>query len=169
MAEWFSLLIKTTSQHLTKSKNTFEVEGRSLSKSTIKRHLHEYKYRGFMIYDKVQTTGYTQGNIWKSLLNSGIKGETEPRWICIRKVWKRGETARDPKHTTSSVRHGGGIVMAWACMATSGTRPLVIEAAGWNVKCTELYSLLRFGWMLQNWSDRASQCKWIMNQRKWQK
>ncbi len=33
-------------------------------------------------------------------------------------------TANDPKHTVSSVKHGGGVVMAWACMAVSGTGPL---------------------------------------------
>ncbi len=33
-------------------------------------------------------------------------------------------TAKDPKHTASSVKHGGGVVMAWACMAVSGTGPL---------------------------------------------
>ncbi len=36
---------------------------------------------------------------------------------------KKG-TANDPKHTASSVKHGGGGVMAWACMAASGTGPL---------------------------------------------
>ncbi len=33
-------------------------------------------------------------------------------------------TAKDPKHTASSVKHGGGVVMAWTCMAVSGTGPL---------------------------------------------
>ncbi len=33
-------------------------------------------------------------------------------------------TANYPKHTASSVKHGGGGVMAWACMAVSGTGPL---------------------------------------------
>lgn len=35
------------------------------------------------------------------------------------------ETACDLKHTTSSVKHSVGDVMAWACMAASGTRSLV--------------------------------------------
>ncbi len=30
-------------------------------------------------------------------------------------------TVKDPKHTASSVKHVGGVVMAWACMAVSGT------------------------------------------------
>ena len=33
--------------------------------------------------------------------------------------------AHDLKHTTQSVKHGGGSVMAWACMASKGTGSLV--------------------------------------------
>ncbi len=36
---------------------------------------------------------------------------------------KKG-TAKYPKHTASSVKYGGGVVMAWACMAVSGTGSL---------------------------------------------
>ncbi len=42
-----------------------------------------------------------------------------------RRVWRRKGIAHDPKHTTSSVKHGGGSVMAWACMPASGTGSLV--------------------------------------------
>ena len=41
------------------------------------------------------------------------------------RVWGRKGTAHDPKHTTSSVKHGGGSVMAWAYMAANGTGSLV--------------------------------------------
>lgn len=51
-----------------------------------------------------------------------------------RRVWRRKGTAHDPKHTTSSVKHGGGSVMVWACMAANGTGSLVftddVTAAG---------------------------------------
>ena len=40
-------------------------------------------------------------------------------------VWRGKGTAHDPKHTTSSVKHGGGSVIAWACMAANGTGSLV--------------------------------------------
>uniref|UniRef100_A0A8C7XNG6 Metallophosphoesterase domain containing 1 n=1 Tax=Oryzias sinensis TaxID=183150 RepID=A0A8C7XNG6_9TELE len=39
---------------------------------------------------------------------------------------KYGE-AHDPKHTTSSVKHCGGSVMVWACMAASGTGTVFID------------------------------------------
>ncbi len=39
-------------------------------------------------------------------------------------MWRKKGTAKDPKHTASSVKHGGGGVMAWPCMVVSGTGPL---------------------------------------------
>ncbi len=39
---------------------------------------------------------------------------------------KKG-TANDPKHTTSSVKHGGDAIMVWTCMAVSGTDPLNVN------------------------------------------
>ena len=42
-------------------------------------------------------------------------------------IYKRArkETCDDPKQTTSSVKHGGGRVMVWACMTANGTGSLV--------------------------------------------
>lgn len=54
----------------------------------------------------------------------------KPRLTCTSNDRKRGArgrkgTAHDPVHTTSSVKHGGGSVMAWAYITASGTRSLV--------------------------------------------
>jgi hypothetical protein len=43
----------------------------------------------------------------------------------MRRVWRREGTAHDSKHTTPSVKHGGGGVMMWACVAANGTGSLV--------------------------------------------
>ena len=41
------------------------------------------------------------------------------------RIWRRKERTHDPQQTASVVKHGGGSVMAWACMAASGTESLV--------------------------------------------
>ena len=95
-----------------------------------------------------------------------------PRSTCTTvQVWRRKGTAHDPKHTTSSVKHGGGSVMAWACMAANrpGSHVFIDDvtadkAAGWILKCFEQYYLLIFSQMLQNSLDGASQCRWTMTQ-----
>lgn len=38
-----------------------------------------------------------------------------------KRLWRRIGTAHDPKHTTSSFKHGGGGVMLWARMAGGET------------------------------------------------
>ncbi len=40
-------------------------------------------------------------------------------------VWRKKGSAHDPKHTSSSEKDSGGNVMAWACMASSGTGSLI--------------------------------------------
>lgn len=42
-----------------------------------------------------------------------------------RKVWRGKGTAGDPKQSASSVKRGGGSVMAWACVAANETGSLL--------------------------------------------
>lgn len=46
------------------------------------------------------------------------------KW-CLRKVWRRRETAHDQKHNTSSVKYGGGNVVVWTCMARTRSQVVV--------------------------------------------
>ena len=50
------------------------------------------------------------------------------------------EKARDPKHITSSVKHGGGSVMAWGCMVCNDTGSLVfIDVTEYRRMNSEVY------------------------------
>ena len=42
-------------------------------------------------------------------------------------MWRKKGFSHDPKQSSSSVKHGGGSVMAWACMAASGECLLIID------------------------------------------
>ena len=70
------------------------------------------------------------------------------------------------KATTSSVKHGGGSVMAWACLAANGTGSLLfindVTAGSSEVLCYPL----AFGITLHNWQDREPQRSWIRSQKK---
>uniref|UniRef100_A0A8C5PQS4 Transposase n=1 Tax=Leptobrachium leishanense TaxID=445787 RepID=A0A8C5PQS4_9ANUR len=125
-----SLVKKTPFTTVGQIKNTLQEVGVCVSKSTIKRRFHQSEYRGFI----------TRCKPLVSLKNRKARLEfakhlTKPSqfWNKInlyqsdgkRRVWRRKGTAQDPKHTTSSVKHGGGSVMAWACMAANGTGSLV--------------------------------------------
>uniref|UniRef100_A0AAX7V033 Transposase Tc1-like domain-containing protein n=1 Tax=Astatotilapia calliptera TaxID=8154 RepID=A0AAX7V033_ASTCA len=111
----------------------------STSTSTIKRRLHHCEYGGFttrckplvspknrkarlefakrhlkkssQFWNNILWTDETKINLYQS------DGKT--------RVWRTKGTAHDPKHTTSSVKHGGVSVMAWACMAASRTGSFV--------------------------------------------
>lgn len=119
--------------------NTLQEVGVSISKSTIKRRLHESKYRGFTarckplisLKNKKARLDFAKKHLkkpaqfWKNILWTDETKINLYQNDGKRKVWRRRGTAHDPKHTTSSVKHGGGSVMAWACMAASGTGSLV--------------------------------------------
>lgn len=119
--------------------NGLKSAGTNVSKSTVRRRLREQGYRGYTarckplisaknrkarvefaktyrnhtkeFWEKVLWTDETKINFYQS------DGKA--------KIWRREGTAHNPKNTTSSVKHGGGSIMAWACMAASGTGSLV--------------------------------------------
>ena len=68
------------------------------------------KYRDEVqkLWDKVLWTDETKINLYQS------DGKAN--------VWRKKESAHDPKPTSSSVKHD---VMAWACMVSSGTGSLI--------------------------------------------
>uniref|UniRef100_A0A8C5LNK9 Transposase n=1 Tax=Leptobrachium leishanense TaxID=445787 RepID=A0A8C5LNK9_9ANUR len=134
-----SLVKKTPFTTVGQIKNTLQEVGVCVSKSTIKRRLHQSEYRGFttrcnplvslknrparLEFAKQHLTKPSQ--FWNKILWTDETSINLCQSDGKRRVWRRKGTAHDPKHTTSSVKHGGGSVMAWACMAANGTGSLV--------------------------------------------
>ena len=120
-------------------KNTLQEVGVCVSKSTMKRILHQSEYRGFTTRCKPLVSlknRKTRLEFAKQHLKKPLQFRNNMLWTDEtkinlyqndgkRRVWRRKGTAHDPKHTTSSVKQGGGSVMAWACMAANGTGSLV--------------------------------------------
>lgn len=132
-------MVKKNSLTVQQIRNTLQEVGIDVSKTTIRRRVHQQNFRGYTtrckslvslknrtarlqfakmylkepveFWNKVLWTDETKINLYQS------DGK--------RKVWRKKGTAHDPKYTTSSVKHGGGSVIAWACMATTGTGSLV--------------------------------------------
>ncbi len=134
-----SLVKKTPFTTVGQIKNTLQEVGVCVSKSTIKRRLHQSEYRGFTTRCKPLVSLKNRkarlefakrhlkkpSQFWNNILWTDETKINLYQSDGKRRVWRRKGTAHDPKHTTSSVKHGGGSVMAWACMAASGTGYLV--------------------------------------------
>ncbi len=134
-----SLVKKTPFTTVGQIKNTLQEVGVCVSKSTIKRRLHQSEYRGFTTRCKPLVSLKNRkarlefakrhlkkpSQFWNNILWTDETKINLYQSDGKRRVWRRKGTAHDPKHTTSSVKHGGGSVMAWAYMAASGTGSLV--------------------------------------------
>ncbi len=183
--EFFPWWRKHPSQQLARSRTLSRRLGVCVSKSTIKRRLHQSEYRGFTTRCKPLVSLKNRkarlefakrhlkkpSQFWNNILWTDETKINLYQSDGKRRVWRRKGTAHDPKHTTSSVKHGGGSVMAWACMAASGTGSLVFIDAVTADKSSRMNSevfsgnyLLIFSQMLQNSLDGASQCRWTMTQ-----
>ncbi len=133
------LVKKTPFTTVGQIKNTLQEVGVCVSKSTIKRRLHQSEYRGFTTRCKPLVSLKNRkarlefakrhlkkaSQFWNNILWTDETKINLYQSDGKRRVWRRKGTAHDPKHTTSSVKNGGGSVMAWACMAASGTGSLV--------------------------------------------
>lgn len=114
--------------------------------SAIKRHLCQCKHRGFTSRWRPLVTLKNRKaslDLWE---NNNKKTTCQVR----NKILWTDET----KKNLEKRRYEGGGVVGWVCMADSGTQSLVFiydrtEPAGWSLKCTELYFLLRFSHRLQ--------------------
>lgn len=121
------------------------------------------------VNNKVHTTGYTkeqQGQIrlcqktskWVCTVLKNFFGQMTPRLRKSMEKEKIIKISRMPRYLSNTV---AVVWWRWAANVTAGRSS--------RMKSTDLYSLLTFRQMLQNWSNSTpypALCKWIMIQRK---
>ncbi|GFV88481.1 transposable element Tcb1 transposase [Trichonephila clavipes] len=91
--------------------STSNALGRSVSAETVRRVLRKADYNGRVARKKALNCDESKSNIF------GSDGR--------RMVSRKPNTSHHPKHSIPTVKHGGGSVMVWGCMATSGVGKLV--------------------------------------------
>ncbi len=111
-------------------KNTLQEVDVSLSKSTIKRRLHQSKHRGVTTRCKQGQIRLCQKKHLKSQTTSGkaFYGHLKLRSTCTRMTGRKKYGEGLEQLMIQSIQHylwTWWSVMAWACMASSGTGLLV--------------------------------------------
>ncbi|GFV11001.1 transposable element Tc1 transposase [Trichonephila clavipes] len=120
--------------------STSNTLGRSVSAETVRRVLRKSGYNGRIARKKpligkrnrVKRLKFTKEHIlkcqqfWNEVIFSdeskfNIFGSDGRRMVS-----RKPNTSHHPKHTIPTVKHGGGSVMVWGCMATSRVGKLVI-------------------------------------------
>ncbi|GFS96088.1 transposable element Tc1 transposase [Trichonephila clavipes] len=89
----------------------FKKTGRYVSAETVRRVLRKAGYNGTVSRKKALNCDESKFNIFGS--------DGRPM------VWRKSNTSHHPKHTIPTVKHGGGSVMIWGCMAALGVGKLV--------------------------------------------
>lgn len=111
----FSVFEKNYLVRCRKVKSSLEEAGVWLSKPTIKRRIHEWKYSVFTTTCKLLTQQQegqiSQKSSKKTLHSSGKNIWTVESKIKLKWNETERETAHDPKHATLSVRPAGGNIM----------------------------------------------------------
>lgn len=121
------------------AENVTQTSGRSVSASTIRRSLHKNGLHGRVPRKKPYISKINQTkrlnfakkyknespNFWNNILFTDeskfeIFGAKKPP-----KIWRNKNEAFSDKNVVKTIKHGGGSVMVWGCMAASGVGNLV--------------------------------------------
>ncbi len=183
--EFFPWWRKHPSQQLARSRTLSRRVGVCVSKSTIKRRLHQSEYRGFTTRCKPLVSLKNRkarlefakrhlkkpSQFWNNILWTDETKINLYQSDGKRRVWRRKGTAHDPKHTPH--QWSMVVVVSWRGHVWLPVELVLLyllmmwlltKAAGWILKCFGQYYLLIFSQMLQNSLDGASQCRWTMTQ-----
>ena len=138
MTETLWELWRKTPKHQSVTSNNLHRAGVKVSQSTVQRRLREQQYRGYTTRCKPLISSNRNARLqfakkyrdepqkfWNKVLWTDSTKINLSQSDGKAKVWRKKGSAHDPKHTSSSVKHGGGSVMAWACMAASKVGSLI--------------------------------------------
>ncbi|GFT08772.1 transposable element Tcb1 transposase [Trichonephila clavipes] len=118
---------------------TSRIMGRNVSAETVRNVIRHAGYSSRVARKKpfislqnqkkrlefAKTHQWKIDNFWKKVIFSDESKFNIFGSDGCRTVWRKPNTALDPKNLRPTVEHGGGSVMIWGCMASNGVENLV--------------------------------------------